>query len=82
MAKLLIYIPTFNRPEQLRNQLSSLHPQIEENSPQVRVIVADNNSTDEMVKAVIEEFKSFAGIEFISRTSNIDGNANILLGFI
>jgi glycosyltransferase involved in cell wall biosynthesis len=82
MAKLLIYIPTFNRPEQLRNQLRSLHPQIEENSRQVRVIVADNNSTDERVKAVIEEFKSFVGIEFTSRTSNIDGNANILLGFI
>jgi hypothetical protein len=54
MAKLFIYLPTYNRPESLRRQLSVLLPQVEKFPQDVRVLICDNDSSkytlDEMLR--------------------------------
>ena len=81
MAGLLVYIPTYNRPELLRAQLARLRPQIELN-PRVRLIVADNASTSLESQEIVSEFSGQGWLTFLRRASNIEGNANILQGFL
>lgn len=81
MGGLLVYIPTYNRPERLKLQLDALRDQVAHN-PRVRLVVADNASpSDES----LELFASYSGQKWLSferRPSNIQANANILQGFL
>jgi glycosyltransferase involved in cell wall biosynthesis len=82
MNKLFIYIPTFNRPEALKEQLKQLIPQVNANAERVRLLVNDNNSN---AYAIEDIAKTYAGIEcvvFQKNGGNIGGNANIALGFV
>lgn len=82
MSKLFIYIPTFNRPEALKEQLKHLIPQVSSNAERVRLLVNDNNSN---IYAIEDIAKTYAGIEcvaFQKNGGNIGGNANIALGFV
>lgn len=81
MNKLFIYIPTYNRPEALRAQLTALLPQIARLPEQVRIIVNDNHSDKPSVE-FHERYSSFPNIQFRSNSGNIGANANIALGFI
>lgn len=44
MSKLVIYIPTYNRPLALNKQLSVLSQQLVDGDESVIIIVRDNNS--------------------------------------
>jgi glycosyltransferase involved in cell wall biosynthesis len=81
VPNLLIYIPTFNRPKQLRKQLQALVPQVRFQANRVRVVVSDNCSTEPEVAEVLNEFSYSRNIEIRVRSSNIEANANILMGF-
>lgn len=81
MLRLLIYIPTYNRPELLRKQLGLLEPQLR-NNIRVRLIVADNASDSPESLTVLREFENQQWLSFIRRPANIQGNANILQGFL
>lgn len=81
MASLLIYVPTWKRPELLRSQLDALQSQITA-YPQIRVLVSDNDSSNpkmDEIKAWCESRTQFA---YRRHPSNIGGNANIALGFV
>jgi glycosyltransferase involved in cell wall biosynthesis len=81
MTSLLVYIPTFNRPEHLESQLKALRPQLEENN-RVRLIVADNASTKEESLNLRTTMAREKWLTFKTRLGNIEANANILLGFL
>lgn len=81
MGGLLVYIPTYNRPELLRAQLEALRPQIQGNE-RVRLVVADNASTSQESLAVFSEFSGQRWLTFFRRATNIQANANILQGFL
>lgn len=81
MGGLLVYIPTYNRPELLRAQLERLRPQIEPNR-RVRLIVADNASTSLESQAIVSEYAGQGWLTVLRRASNIEANANILQGFL
>ena len=79
--KLFIYIPTYRRPQALIEQLKVLLPQVA-NHPKVRVIINENDGYvegSELAKRVSEDAKN---ISFYRNLGNIDGNANISLGFV
>ena len=81
VEKLLVYIPTYNRPELLKSQLDSLLPQVERLSEHVRLIVADNASESMLHEEYLRNLGAHQNINFIRRPHNIQGNANIMLGF-
>jgi glycosyltransferase involved in cell wall biosynthesis len=81
MGGLLVYIPTYNRPEHLRFQLEALRDQVVGN-PRVRLVVADNASPSEDSLQVFASFSAQKWLSFERRPSNIQGNANILQGFL
>jgi len=72
-----IYIPTYNRPSELRLQLRSLLPQM---TDQVSLHVRDNASTSYDWETFRQEF-SHPRAEFHQNACNIGGNANIALAF-
>lgn len=80
MNKLFIYIPTYNRPEAIKSQLSVLLPQITRIPEQTRLLVNDNDS-DENLDDFYEKYLSFSNIQFRRNSGNIGANANIALGF-
>jgi hypothetical protein len=80
--KLFIYIPTFGREEALRQQLSVLCPQVLLYKNNVRLLIRDNNSEGDYFFKLGEEYYEKDVIEFERNFGNIDGNANIALGFI
>jgi GT2 family glycosyltransferase len=82
MIQLLIYIPTFNRPDALTKQLSSLVPQIARYQENVRVIVRDNCSDNDALSVLKIKYHDHKNIFFEENFGNIGGNANIALGFI
>lgn len=82
MNKLFIYIPTYNRPEALKVQLSVLVPQIVGLTSSVRLLVSDNNSTDKVCADIKEKYSGYENVEFRQNAGNIGGNANIALGFV
>ena len=81
MSKLFIYIPTYNRPDALRTQLSMLLPQVAKFSDTVRILINDNAS-DKPIIEFQEKYSSNKNIEFRSNAGNIGANANIAIGFI
>ena len=81
MSKIFIYIPTYERQESLKNQLLILKPQILKYKDSVRVLVRDNNSEGDYFLEISQEFQGLENISFEKNFGNIDGNANIALGF-
>lgn len=81
MKKLFIYIPTYNRPDALKTQLSVLLPQVARLPENVRILISDNASKKPFVE-FNEKYSSCPNIQFRSNSGNIGGNANIALGFI
>lgn len=79
-AKLLIFIPTYNRYPQISKQLEKLIPQIIGNS-NVRVIVSDNNSLDDRMHSIENEYASVANLRFHRNFGNVGANANFLLAY-
>ena len=82
MNKLFIYIPTYNRPEALKTQLSVLVPQISGLTNNVRLLVSDNDSTDQIYADMKKKYSGYENVEFRQNAGNIGGNANIALGFV
>ncbi len=80
---LSIYIPTFNRAEILRRQLSSLVGYLSSNtnlSEKIEIVVSDNASTDK-TPVVLDRFKSIASsLNFVSHTNddNIGPSSNFI----
>jgi glycosyltransferase involved in cell wall biosynthesis len=78
---LTICIPTYNRSEYIRNQLSFFHRQIQKNSNilnSVRFIISDNASTDEtleILKTLQNEYNFF---EYTSNKLNLGLVGNII----
>jgi GT2 family glycosyltransferase len=79
--KLFIYIPTYNRPNAIRAQLSALAPQVANHKDRVRVLVSDNASPHGIYDDLQKEFGTDY-IRFRKNAGNIGGNANIMLGFV
>jgi hypothetical protein len=79
--KLFIYIPTYNRNTALSKQLQSLIPQIIKYKDCVRVFVNDNCSPDSIIESIKKKLPA-PNIEYRRNPGNINGNANISLGFI
>ena len=82
MAKLFIYLPTYNRPDSLRTQLSVLLPQIKELSTNVRLMICDNASEKYKKEDVLRDLPTMANVEIRQNGGNIGANANIALGFV
>ncbi len=79
--KLFIYIPTFNRPIALRKLLDSLIMQSKEFENDLRILINDNNSDNNINDNILKEYNSNI-LQFRKNTCNIGGNANMNLGFI
>jgi len=82
VPSLVIYIPTWNRPHELKVQLTALGDQVHEFQDRVSVIVSDNNSTDLASKGVQAWIEKLEWATLRRRPSNIGANANILSGFL
>jgi glycosyltransferase involved in cell wall biosynthesis len=82
MNRLFIYIPTYNRPEALKSQLSVLVPQVVELANNVRLLISDNDSTDQMYAELKKKYSGYENVQFRQNAGNIGGNANIALGFV
>lgn len=80
-ADLLIYIPTYNRPDALGRQLEAIALQRASWPGELRVLVSDNASpllSDDDLAAYAKRFD----VEVRRNPSNLGGNANIALGFV
>ena len=82
MAKLFIYLPTYNRPISLRRQLSLLLPQIEKFPQNVRVLICDNDSSKYVLNEILLGLPTLPNVEVRRNGGNIGGNGNIALGFV
>lgn len=82
MAKLFIYLPTYNRPDSLRKQLSVLLPQVANFQQDVRVLICDNDSNKYTEEHILSGHLSLKNVEVRRNGGNIGGNANIALGFV
>jgi len=82
MAKLFIYLPTYNRPESLRRQLSVLLPQVEKFPQEVRVLICDNDSSKYTQDEMLRWLPPLQNVEVRRNGGNIGGNGNIALGFV
>lgn len=75
--RLLIAIPTYNRPEQLAATVERLAPQLDENT---KIVVLDNHS-DVPAAVAIQEFANHPCVEVRRHPCNIGGVANLLRCF-
>jgi len=78
---LFIYIPTYNRPSTLRQQLDAITSQRGDWPGRVRILVNDNSSawfSDEAAASIGREY----GVEVRSNLGNVLVNANIALAFV
>jgi glycosyltransferase involved in cell wall biosynthesis len=81
VKKILIYIPTFNRRELLKQNLSLINDQLIGNSS-IRVFVSDNSqdSVEETeIRTWVPDIKQFS---YRKNAGNIGGNANIAGAFL
>jgi glycosyltransferase involved in cell wall biosynthesis len=78
---LFIYIPTYNRLSTLRKQLDAVTSQRGDWPGQVRILVNDNASPSFSTEAAASMAREY-GVEVRSNLGNVDGNANIALGFV
>jgi glycosyltransferase involved in cell wall biosynthesis len=81
LAKLFIYLPTYNRPNSLSKQLSALIPQVINLQKDVRVLISDNDSNKYEAGNLLQEFTHLDNVEIRQNGGNIGANANIALGF-
>lgn len=77
---LFIYIPTYNRPSKLREQLDALTSQRGDWPGQVRILVNDNASPSFSAEAAVSLGREY-GIEVRTNLGNLRANANIALAF-
>jgi glycosyltransferase involved in cell wall biosynthesis len=82
LAKLFIYIPTYNRPESLHKQLCALLPQVEHFMHDVRVLICDNDSSKYSAEDILRGHSLLPNVEVRRNGGNIGGNGNIALGFV
>jgi hypothetical protein len=76
---LLIYIPSYHRPDKLNSLLDCLLPQVNSYKHCIKIYVSINPS-DSDYTSVIDRF-ACNSIFFSTHAANIGGNANISLGF-
>ena len=76
MALLDICIPTFNRAEYLEKCIASILAQDKEALQYIRILISDNNSSDETT-AVVKRYKHPV-IEYIRQTENLGAEKNVL----
>ncbi len=79
--RLFVYIPTYNRPESLRRQLTAITSQRAGWPGGVRILVSDNASpltSTEDLASISSEFD----VVVRRNGSNIGANANIAMGFV
>jgi glycosyltransferase involved in cell wall biosynthesis len=81
IKKLLIFIPTYNRPAALRKCLGTIIPQSKIYEDRLRILVNDNDSPGNVNDSITSEF-NFKNLFFRKNPSNIGANANMNLGFI
>jgi glycosyltransferase involved in cell wall biosynthesis len=77
---LLVYIPTYNRPDQLSAQLAALIPQIE-GIKKVRIVVSDNNSDRSNFAELSDKYKDISNLKMRRNFGNVGANANFLLAY-
>jgi glycosyltransferase involved in cell wall biosynthesis len=77
---LFVYIPTFNRPSVLRQQLDALVSQASDWPGQLRILVNDNASPSFSAEAAASLGREY-GIEVRRNLGNVGANANIALAF-
>jgi len=80
--KLFIYIPTYNRPLALAAQLEVLIPQLRQFEHNVRLLISDNNSDNNVAASILSDVTNAKNIEVRRNCGNIGGNGNIALGFV
>lgn len=78
---LCIYIPTWNRAQSVLKQLTAIEQQLLIDDS-VRLVVSDNASTDSGYLEVRQWFETRSWAEYRRQPANVNGNANILLGFL
>ena len=81
LRALFIYIPTYNRPAKLRQQLDALTSQRGDWPGTLRILVNDNSSPSFSAEAAAAMEQEF-GIEVRSNLGNVQANANIALAFV
>ena len=81
MHKLIIYIPTFNRPNSLKKQLNIIVGQLPVPNLNVEIIVRDNCSYNYNFSELLEMYDR-KYVKYYRNITNIHGNANIILGFL
>lgn len=81
MHKLIIYIPTFNRPNSLKKQLNIIVGQLPIPNLNVEIIVRDNCSYNYNFSELLEMYDR-KYVKYYRNITNIHGNANIILGFL
>lgn len=81
MIKLFIYIPTYNRPRAIRQQLNALYPQIQKHTQNVRLLINDNDTPNGKNDSLLDEYPG-ENIHFNKNPGNIGISANIVLGFV
>lgn len=79
-AKLLIYVPTYNRVDLAISQLETLQAQLNPED-KVRVIVSDNGSTKGHPEKIGQWCAGKSQFNYRQNPSNLGGEANFLLGF-
>lgn len=72
---LTIAVPTYNGAKTIKNMLSVLLPQIEEN---VEVLISDNCSTDDTPLIISEYQKEYPSIRYIRNEKNVGADSNFL----
>lgn len=79
MKKLLVFIPTYNRVEKLKNSLGALLRQVEGLEDQIAIHVSNNASTD----GTLDFLRSLShpALSFDTNDSNIGGPRNVLKAF-
>jgi hypothetical protein len=81
MGNLLVYIPTYNRPQALKNQLDRICEQMPVSDLNIKVIVRDNCSSNYCFKEFSQNYID-KPIIFKQNSTNIGGNPNIAIGFL
>lgn len=79
-AKLLIFIPTYNRAPTIKRQLMALLPQISQ-SKSVHLIVSNNCSEDDSEAMIAKMVQGYENAELQTTPANVGANANALNGF-
>jgi glycosyltransferase involved in cell wall biosynthesis len=81
MNRLVIYIPTYNRPQMLKKQLDRILEQVPISDLNIKVIVRDNCSSNYSLKEFSQGYID-KPIIFKQNSTNIGGNPNIAIGFL